>query len=83
MASGNLRHDRFRRDERTAARHVLALDDSFAKDPCGETGVLDRRVRDTPRRARSVGGAPDPVSAMIFKHQSLEARPTRTSGTAS
>jgi hypothetical protein len=52
----------------SATRQVnLALDDSFARDPYWGSGLADPWVVDAPRRARSTGRAPDPVSAMIFE----------------
>jgi hypothetical protein len=61
----------------------LALDDSFARDPYWGTGVPDRWVLDTPRRARTDIGAPEPVSAMIFDRDDAGAREPRTRGAVS
>jgi hypothetical protein len=55
----------------------LALDDSFARDPYWGTGVPDRWVLDTPRRARTDAGGPEPVSAMIFDRDDFDDRPRR------
>jgi hypothetical protein len=52
----------------SATRQInLALDDSFARDPYWGSGLADPWVVDAPRRARSTGRAPDPVSAMMFE----------------